>query len=170
MLSLLSGFPLSGSLGTTLAFVGLSGLSGLLAAIVMDVPMVRQEEGFTPAYIAASVFRRSSPDDVSEADAYVVHHGAGVFGGVLYAVAYLLLAATLPPVVSMGVVSVLPHVLASVAVAVFVYAFFAHVLLPRSGARVYEERSTAVRGQWLRSSFVFGLTIAVSLPVLVSSL
>lgn len=170
MVSLLSGFSLAGSLGTTLAFVALSALSGLLAAIAMDVPMVRQEEGFTPAYIAASMLRRTSPDGVSEADAYLVHHGAGTFAGVLYAVAYLLLAATLPPVVSMGVVSVLPHVLAAVSVAAFVYAFFAHVLLPQSSARVYEERSTAVCGQWLRSSFVFGLTITVLLPVLASSL
>lgn len=161
---------LAGSLGSTLAFVGLSALSGFIAAIVMAVPMVRQEEGFTPAYIAASILRRTTPDEVSEADAYAVHYGAGVLAGVLYALAYAVLAAVLPPLVAAGSVMLLPHALATVAVVGFVYALFAHFVLPRAGKRVYEERSTAVRGQWLRSSFVFGLTLVVVSPLLTAGL
>nr|WP_231751729.1 hypothetical protein [Halogeometricum sp. CBA1124] len=65
---------LAGPLGRTLAFVGLSGLSGLVAALVMGLPMARQEEGFTPAYIAASILRGTTPDEVSEVDAHVVHY------------------------------------------------------------------------------------------------
>jgi hypothetical protein len=161
---------LAGPLGRTLAFVGLSGVSGFVAALVMALPMARHEEGFTPAYITASILRGTTPDEVSEADAHVVHYGAGVVAGVLYAVAYAALAAVVPPLLSTGSVMVLPHALATTAVVGFVYAFFAHFVLPKAGTRVYEERSTAVRGQWLRSSFVFGLTLVVVLPLLTAGL
>ncbi|SFR58297.1 hypothetical protein SAMN04487947_2543 [Halogeometricum rufum] len=161
---------LAGPLGRTLAFVGLSGLSGLVAALVMGLPMARQEEGFTPAYIAASILRGTTPDEVSEVDAHVVHYGAGVVAGVLYAAAYAALTAVVPPLLSAGSVMVLPHALATIAVVGFVYVFFAHFVLPKAGKRVYEERSTAVRGQWLRSSFVFGVTLVVVLPLLTAGL
>ncbi|QIB75116.1 hypothetical protein GL213_04830 [Halogeometricum borinquense] len=162
--------PFSGSLESMLVFVVLSAFSGFVAALVMGVPMSRQEDGFTPAYIAASILRGTTPDEVSEGDAYVTHYGAGVLAGILYAVAYTALAALLPPLVSVGSMLVLPHAVATAVVVGFVYSFFAHLVLPRAGKRVYEERSTAVRGQWLRSSFVFGLTLVVVLPLLTAGL
>ncbi|SFR54731.1 hypothetical protein [Halogeometricum limi] len=161
---------LAGSFETALAFVGLSALSGFVAALAMDLPMVSQEEGFTPAYVAASILRGTDPNEVSAFDAHVVHHGAGVLAGVLYAAVYWMLAAVVPPVVAAGPISLVPHALATAAVVGFVYTVFAHVVLPRGAERVYEERSTAVRGQWLRSSFVFGLTLAVVLPLLTAGL
>jgi hypothetical protein len=158
---------LVGALGETLTFVGLSAVSGLVAAAAMTVPMATQEDGYTPAYIAAAALRRTTPDDVSTVVARLVHYGAGVLSGVLYAVAYAALSPLLPPTASAGSLDALPHALATAAVVGFVYVFFAHVVLPRAGAGagVHEERSTAVRGQWLRSSLVFGATLVVVLPL-----
>jgi hypothetical protein len=96
-----------------LVTLAVGGVAGLAAALVMDLPMSRQSEGFTPAYIAASVLRRSPPSDVSFRDANLVHHAAG--------------------------------------------------------GTIYEERATAVRGQWLRSSLVFGAALAVIAPALFST-
>ncbi|MDS0299524.1 hypothetical protein NDI76_12300 [Halogeometricum sp. S1BR25-6] len=154
-----------GALGETLTFVGLSAVSGLVAAAAMTVPMATQEDGYTPAYIAAAALRRTTPDDVSTVAARLVHYGAGVLSGVLYAVAYAALSPVLPATASAGSLDALPHALATAAVVGFVYVFFAHVVLPRAGASVHEERSTAVRGQWLRSSLVFGATLVVVLPL-----
>jgi hypothetical protein len=151
-----------------LAHLGLGGVAGLAAAVVMDLPMSRQPEGFTPAYVAASVLRRTTPDEVAFRDANVVHHAAGLLAGVLYALLYVALDAGVPVDVAVAGVDVLAHVVAVVAVVGFIYAFFAHLVLPRAGRTIYEERSTAVRGQWLRSSLVFGAALGVVAPVLFS--
>jgi hypothetical protein len=153
-----------------LVTLALGAVAGLAAAVVMDVPMSRQSEGFTPAYLAASVLRRTPPSDVSFRDANVVHHAAGALAGVLYAVVAgalaLALGATPSPA---AVASALPaHAVGVVAVVVFVYLLFAHLVLPRAGGTIYEERATAVRGQWLRSSLVFGAALAVIAPALFS--
>jgi hypothetical protein len=154
-----------GALGETLTFVGLSAVSGLVAAATMTVPMAAQEDGYTPAYIAAATLRQTTPGDVSTVAARLVHYGAGVLSGVLYAVAYAVLSPLLPATASAGSLDALPHALATTAVVGFVYVFFAHLVLPRSRDGVHEERSTAVRGQWLRSSLVFGATLVVVLPL-----
>ncbi|QCJ46127.1 MULTISPECIES: hypothetical protein [Haloprofundus] len=144
----------------------LGALAGFVAAVVMGVPMGRQEGGFTPAYVAASVLRRTTPDEVSLRDATVVHHGAGMLAGVLYAFALIVGESVVPPVWSLGGVDLLSHLVAVGVVVGFIYGLFAHVVLPRAGGRIYEEQSTAVRGQWLRSSLVFGAALAVVAPFL----
>jgi hypothetical protein len=154
----------------TLLFLCVSALAGLFAAIAMDVVMVRQEHGYTPAYVAAAVLQRVSPDEVSFVDANVVHHAAGLAAGVLYGLLYVALAAVVPLRASLGRVELVPHVVAAEVMVVFIYTFFAYVVLPRAGRSIYEERSTAVRGQWLRSSFVFGVGVVVAAPVLASTL
>lgn len=159
------GPAVAGALGETLTFVGLSAVSGLVAAVAMTVPMAKQEDGYTPAYIAVATLRRTAPEEVSTVAAHLVHYGAGVVSGVLYAVAYAALSPVLPQTASAGSLDVLSHALATVAVVGFVYVFFAHVVLSRAGTGVPEERSTAVRGQWLRSSLVFGGTLVVVLPL-----
>ncbi|KTG09217.1 hypothetical protein AUR64_15605 [Haloprofundus marisrubri] len=151
-----------------LARLALGALAGLVAAVVMDVPMGRQEGGFTPAYVAASVLRRTTPDEVSFRDANVVHHGAGLLAGVLYAVVLTASESVVPPVWSLGGVDLLAHLVAVGVVVGFIYGFFAYLVLPRAGRRIYEEQSTAVRGQWLRSSLVFGAALAVVAPFLLA--
>jgi hypothetical protein len=143
---------------------------GVLAAVVMDFPMARQTEGFTPAYIAASVLTRSQPDTVEFAAAFAVHHAAGAAAGILYAVVYLATVGPLPGGPAVGGVAAVPHALGTLVVAGFIYAFFAYLVLPRRGQRIYEERSTAVRGQWLRSVVVFGVTVALAVPAVTSVL
>jgi len=138
---------------------------GLLGALVMDYPMSRQEEGFTPAYVAAALVRRVPVAEVSVAEALVVHHATGAVAGVLYALVYLLFARVVPDVVAVGGVVAVGHLAATMVVSGFVYAFFAHVVLPRTGRGIYEERSTAVRGQWLRSVIVFGVVLGLFVPV-----
>jgi hypothetical protein len=153
---------------SALARLALGAVAGLAAAVVMDLPMSRQPEGFTPAYVAASVLRRRSPDAVAFRDASVVHHGAGLLAGVLYGLLYVALDTVAPVGVPVAGVDVLAHAVAVVAVVLFIYAFFAHLVLPRAGGTIYEERATAVRGQWLRSSLVFGAALGVVAPLLFS--
>jgi hypothetical protein len=156
--------------GEAAPFVAVCAACGLLAAAVMDFPMAKQTEGFTPAYIAASVLARSRPESVEFRAAFAVHHAAGVAAGVLYALVYLVSAGPLPGVAGVGGVSAVPHVLATLVVSGFIYAFFAHVVLPRRGRGIYEERATAVRGQWLRSVVVFFVTVAAVVPAATSVL
>jgi hypothetical protein len=148
--------------------VAAGSLAGLAAALAMIVPMSRQPEGFTPAYIAASVLRRTTPDEVRFIEANVAHHGTGMVAGGLYAAVLVSLSAVVPDVVRMERVELLPHLIAVTLVVLFIYVFFAHLVLPRAGGRIYEEQATAVRGQWLRSSLVFGAVLVVVGPTLVS--
>lgn len=152
----------------TLLLVG--ALAGVAAAAAMAVPMSRQPDGFTPAYVAAGVVGRRSSDAVSFRDAAVVHHAAGALAGVLYALVFAVVDAAAPEVFPVGGVDVLPHSLAVTAVVLFIYAFFAHLVLPRAGGRIYEEQATAVRGQWLRSSLVFGAVMVVVIPMVTAPL
>jgi hypothetical protein len=147
----------------------LGAVAGLAAAVAMDVPMGRQSEGFTPAFVAASVLRRTTPDAVSFRDANVAHHGAGLLAGVLYALVLTGVEALLPTLVPVGGVALVPHLVAVFGVVLFIYGFFSYLVLPRAGGRIYEEQATAVRGQWLRSSLVFGVALAVVAPVLLGA-
>jgi len=160
----------AGSAVEAVPFVAVCVACGVLAAVVMDFPMAKQAEGFTPAYIAASVLSRSRPSTVAFRSAFAVHHVAGGAAGVLYALVYLAAAGLLPGVATVGGVHTVPHLLATVFVSAFIYAFFAHLVLPRRGRGIYEERATAVRGQWVRSVVVFGLTVVVAVPAVTSVL
>ncbi|ELZ94046.1 hypothetical protein C440_10513 [Haloferax mucosum ATCC BAA-1512] len=145
--------------------VALGAVVGVAAAIVMDIPMWRQDEGFTPAYIAASVLRRTKPGEVGFLDANVVHHVAGALSGVLYALVYLATDFVVPDMPLFGI-DVPSHLVATGTVVTSIYLLFSHVVLPRAGRTIYEERATAVRGQWLRSSLVFGATLLLLGPAL----
>lgn len=142
------------------------GLAGLVAAVAMDVSMSRQPEGWTPACISAAIVRRTTPDAVRFRDASVVHHGVGVLAGGLYGLFAFGLGAVVRPFLWSGV-PMLAHLSAVVLVTVFIYFFFAHVVLRWAGD-VYEERSTAVRGQWLRSALTFALAVTLAGPLLIA--
>ena len=157
------GGPADAAVGVA-PFVVVCTVCGVFAAIVMDFPMARQAEGFTPAYIAASVLARSQPDTVAFGVAFAVHHIAGAAAGILYAVVYLGSVGALPGGPAVGGVAAVPHGVATLTVAGFIYAFFAYLVLPRRGQRIYEGRATGVRGQWLRSVVVFGVTVALVVP------
>lgn len=138
-------------------------IAGLVAAIAMDVPMSRQSDGWTPAVIATAVLTRTTSEEVSIEQASVVHHATGVAAGILYGLLTFAMIGAVPSV-SWGGVPLLAHTLAVTAVTLFIYLFFSHVVFPRVGGTVYEERATAIQGQWLRSSLVFAVTLAVAGP------
>ncbi|KTG27773.1 hypothetical protein [Haloferax profundi] len=153
------------SVGVVASRVALGAIVGVAAAVVMDIPMWRQEEGFTPAYIAASVIRRTRPDNVDFLDANLVHHVAGALSGAFYALVYLVVDSVLPEAPLFGV-DFPPHVISTGVVVASIYVLFSQFVLPRAGRSIYEERATAVRGQWLRSSLVFGATLLILAPAL----
>lgn len=154
---------------STLWFLAVGGVAGVVAAVVMDWPMSRQPEGFTPAYIAAGVLTRRRPENVRFRTAMVAHHLAGGLAGLLYALVALGVDRGLPGIGPIVGVTLAAHLVGVVAVVGFIYAFFAHLVLPRAGGRPYEEQATAVRGQWLRSALVYGLSVLVLVPSVVVS-
>jgi len=145
--------------------IAVGALAGLVAAVVMDWPMSRQPDGFTPAAIAAGIVTRQPVEAVSFPQLLVVHHAAGLLAGVLYGVAVLGLSSGLPELLVIGGLDIIAHLLSVGLVVGFIYAFFAHFVLRRAGGKSYEEQATAIRGQWLRSSLVFGLTLTVVVPL-----
>ncbi|MGM0605979.1 MAG: hypothetical protein ACQETB_09980 [Halobacteriota archaeon] len=156
--------------------LGVGAFAGLIAAIVLNWPMSRRSDGFTPAYVAAAVLRRRSPDEVPFRDAVIVHHLAGILAGVLYGLVAIGIEGSVVAIaiesgmVTMtatpsGGVRLLSHVFAVGLVVAFVYVLFAHLVLPRAGGRIYEEQSTAVRGLWLRSVLIYGAVVLVVVPV-----
>ncbi len=163
------------TVGTTMPLswsvsIAVGALAGLVAAVVMDWPMSRQPDGFMPAAIAAGILTRQSADDVSMTQLLAIHHIAGLLAGVLYGVLITVFTVSLPAAISIGGVDLLWHLLAVSLVTGFIYGFFAHFVLPRAGGRSYEEQATAIRGQWLRSSLVFGATLLVAVPLLTVSI
>ena len=151
--------------------VSIGGLAGVLAAFVMNWPMSRQPDGFTPAAIAAALVFRQSVDEISLPKLLVVHHLTGLLAGVGYGMVVLIgIKSGLPALVWAAGVDLVVHLLAVAIVVIFIYSFFAHIVLPRAGGRSYEEQATAIRGQWLRSSLVFGVTLAVIVPTIFLSM
>ena len=151
-------------------FLAVAVIVGVVAALVMDWPMSRQPEGFTPAFIAAGVLTRTPARDVRFRTAMIAHHLAGGLAGLLYALVALgvdRVSHGLSPAIG---VALHAHLLGVVVVVGFIYAFFAHLVLPRAGGRPYEEQATAVRGQWLRSAVVYGLTVLALVPAVVLSM
>lgn len=147
--------------------VAAGGAAGLVAAAVMDLPMSRQPDGFAPAYVAAGALTRADPDAVSTEAALFVHHAAGVLAGGVYAVAFVAVGAVAPIGPAIAGVALVPHLVAVGLVVGIIYAVFAHLVLPRAGGTTYEQRATAVRGQWLRSALTFGAAMLVVAPTLV---
>lgn len=162
----MGGMSALADLGVRLA---LGGAVGLAAAVAMNWPMSRQPEGFTPAFVVASLVRRSSSTAASFRGAAAVHHAAGVLSGALYALAFTALDGAVPTLLAAGGVDLAVHLLAVVGVVAVNYLGFSRFLLPRAGGTIHEERATAVRGQWLRSSLVFGAVLLLLGPILFAS-
>ena len=135
--------------------------AGFGAAVVMDLPMAIQKEGYTPAYVAAGVLRGQDPEAASRIDATIAHHGAGALGGVLFALVYAALDTTAISTAesrSEGI-STPAYPIAVGFVVVFVYAFFARFVLVRFGGEA-RDRAGAVRRAWAVSTLVYGAVFA----------
>jgi len=133
--------------------------AGFGAAVVMDLPMALQRDGYTPAYIAAGVLRGRDPVDVSRVDAILAHHGAGALGGVLFALVYDVLDGVSTPESETDGLSTPAYPIAVGFVVVFIYVFFARFVLPRFGGDA-RDRAGVVRRAWLVSTLVYGAVLA----------
>ena len=148
--------------GLTVYLLG-GGFAGFVAAMVMVLPMGRQSDGWTPAFIAAAALARTTPEAISMGRASVVHHVTGLLAGSVYGILLYGLSGSIHRT-NWYDVSVVNHIVAVTCVVVGVYLVFAHLVLPRAGGEVYEERATAVRGQWVRSTLTFAAALAVVGP------
>ncbi|WP_267640666.1 hypothetical protein [Haloarchaeobius amylolyticus] len=134
-------------------------LAGLVAAVVMDLPMFLMPEGFTPASVAAAKLTRQPIEAVSQVAAQVVHHGTGLVGGLGLGAAVVVLEPQL------GLWSTV--ILATTVLTVFIINFFGFVVLPRAGFDA--ERRETVFQQWLFSAVVYGVVVAAVTLLLLPS-
>jgi hypothetical protein len=128
-------------------------LSGLLAAVAMNLPMLVQRDGYVPAYVAAGAASGRDPIAVSARDAAIAHHVAGALAGVLY----VLLARPVARLTGERI----GRAVAAVGVVAFVDAFFSRIVFPFRGGEIVadDDRARTVRGAWRRSSVVFGFLL-----------
>jgi hypothetical protein len=148
-----------------LALVGAT--AGLLATLVMDVPMrALLTEGMTPPFVAAGALTGSDTADASRRVALAVHYGSGTAAGLTFT-ALTLLAATLgAPGPAVAGVPVLALAVAALVQLPVMVAFFSYFVLPRYGT-VAPGRVPRVRREWLVSAAVYVASVAALFPALV---
>ncbi|MFC5972533.1 hypothetical protein ACFPYI_14430 [Halomarina salina] len=139
-------------------------LGGFFAALVMDLPMSRLEEGTTPSLVAAGVLYDRPPATLQGRQARAVHYTAGILAGVVYAVVALLLDTLLPPVATFAEIPLVPHLLAGLVTGLFLYGFFALYVLPRFGGGKRAVAPT-VRRSWALSVAVYVLSLWAFVPL-----
>lgn len=141
-------------------------VSGLVAALVMDLPMARLATGWTPATVAASVLQGTVPSKTSRTDALLLHHAVGPLAATVYAGLGVGLARVLPAGYTVAGLELAAHLVAVVVISAFVYGAFAWVVLPRYGGDARDHIST-VRRDWFVAVLAFGGTLAVAVPAVV---
>ncbi len=145
------------SLGVSLAFY-VDGLALLIAFLqwcssvssparssaVVDIPMVTQDEGYLPAYVAAAGLTRTDPSAVSRPLAVVVHHGTALVAAPLYSAVVAGLSFVLPTAISLNGVPLIPHTIGAVGISAFIYYFFARIAMPRFGGSLGDDADESV--------------------------
>lgn len=139
---------------------------GLVATVVMNLPMHRLPEGSTPPFVAAGALTGTEPAEVDPPLASGVHYLAGTLGGVFYTVVALVVesAGTFRLLTPIGGAELVPHLLAVLATYAFLVAFFAYFVLPTFGGAV-RERTRLVRRDWVVSAGAYALALLVVVPV-----
>jgi hypothetical protein len=154
------------SLGT---WVGYCLLSGAFAALLMNIPMYVQPEGYRPAFVAAAGLTGRDPGETGVGAAVAVHHATGTAAGLVYGGIVVALAAVIPAALTVNGVPAIPHLAGAVGVTLFVYYFFERIAMPRAGGSLRTDAGPIVR-QWALSAFIYGVTLALGVPVLVTQL
>lgn len=150
--------------------LALATLGGLLAALAAAVAMRLQSYGYVPAYVAAAVAWRRTPESVSRSAADATLLAVGMGAGLLLEVLVVGWEALRPnlgvgiEIVVAGVTTVSELVAFAVVVAVL-YVGFSRVVFPRYGGAAFETRPGTVRRQWAVSSLVYGVGLFVALKV-----
>ena len=142
-------------------------LSGAAAAILMNVPMGVQPHGYRPAYVAAGGVRGMDPSEVGDVAAVLVHHVTGTAAALLYGAVVFVLATILPTAIPLNGIPALPHLIGVSVVAAFIFYFFERIALPRAGGS-FQSDSKEIVQQWALSSFIYGVTLGLLLPVVVT--
>lgn len=150
-------------------------VAGLVATVVMNIPMKQLREGQTPPFVAASALSGDDLTDVPSVLASGIHYGAGMLGGVLFTLLVVAFEDVLPvpPVAFIEGTGLAlgPHFLAGALVFAFVYAFFAYLVLPRFGGAAYAEgRRERVRTDWFRSTLVYATALVIVVPLVTVTL
>ncbi|MFB6205494.1 MAG: hypothetical protein ABEJ05_03065 [Haloglomus sp.] len=168
-----------GAAGTGLGtVVGLGALAGLLATVLMNVPMQRLPEGSTPPFVAAGALTGEDLTAVSEGLASLVHYAAGTLAGV----SFVLLAEAIERfvaarggapgfdlVIAGSGIRLVPHIIAGAVTFSILYLFFAYLVLPLFGKEA-SARVRAVRNDWAISAAVYTAALVVLIPVLTVTL
>jgi hypothetical protein len=151
-------------------------VAGLLATLAMTGVMSLLSEGYVPPYVAASALFDEAPGKVSRRQADAAHYAAGTLAGILFELLVVALEtirdATVATALVVGNVLTLSDLLATLLVVGFLYAFFAYVVFPRRGGRLYDdpERRERIRFHWLISATVYGVALLAAVVLLYAGL
>jgi hypothetical protein len=160
-----------GSAPSLTVALGIGAFAGLLATVLMNLPMRRLVEGSTPPFVAASALTGEPLTEVSEGLASLVHYAAGTLAGAgfilaaetiesLLLVRYVLAGTGLPLV---------PHLAAGGITFSVLFLFFGYVVLPLFGGEA-ADRAARVRNDWAISAAVYTAAVLVLIPVLTATL
>jgi hypothetical protein len=151
--------------------VAIGAVAGLLATVVMNVPMQRRPEGATPPFVAAGALTGEPLDEVDPKLASGVHYAAGILGGVLFTLLAVGFEAVLPFTAALAGVGIrlVPLFLATLFTYGFLVAVFAYLVLPRYGKAALD-RADQVRTDWVVSVTVYAVALPVFAVLIVASL
>ncbi|EMA17456.1 hypothetical protein [Haloarcula marismortui] len=142
-------------------------VAGAVVGLLLNIPMVTQDEGYLPAYVAAAGLTRTDPSAVSRPLAVVVHHGTALVAALLYSAVVAGLSFVLPTAISLNGVPLIPHTIGAVGISAFIYYFFARIAMPRFGGSLRDDADEIIQ-QWALTAFIFGAALALFIPVLVT--
>ncbi|EMA20215.1 hypothetical protein [Haloarcula amylolytica] len=142
-------------------------VAGAFVGLLLNIPMVTQDEGYLPAHVAAAGLTRTDPAAVGRPLAVVVHHGTALVAALLYGAVVAGLSSVLPTAVSLNGVPLIPHIVGAAGVTAFIYYFFVRVAMPRFGGSVRDDADEIIQ-QWALTAFIFGTALALFIPVLVT--
>jgi hypothetical protein len=158
--------------------IGVGAFAGLLATILMNVPMQRLPEGSTPPFVAAGALTGEELSEVSEGLASLVHYAAGTLGGVGFVLAAegierVVTARGGAPgfdlVLSGTGIRLVPHFIAAAITFSVLFLLFSYVVLPLFGKGA-GDRAPQVRNDWAISAAVYTAALTIVLPVLTVAL
>ncbi|KOX95261.1 hypothetical protein AMS69_01010 [Haloarcula rubripromontorii] len=142
-------------------------VAGAVVGLLLNIPMVTQDRGYLPAYVAGAGLTRADPAAVSRPLAVAVHHGTALIAALLYGAVVAGLSFVLPAALSLNGVPLIPHLVGVSGVSAFIYYFFARIAMPRFGGSVRNDADEIIR-QWALTAFIFGTALALFIPVLVA--
>lgn len=142
-------------------------VSGSIAALLMNIPTYVQPVGYRPAYVAAAGLTGRDPSTVQPSVAVGVHHATGTGAALLYGVVVFVLGAVLPTALVLNGIPAVAHLVGVVVVILFIYYFFERIAMPRAGGSLQADAEQITR-QWALSTFIYGVTLGLLLPVIVT--